>query len=168
MCLLCIMFFNPHNCYPRCRGDSEAKWVAKGYTVRRYLTDSKDLKSPTTLGLSQPCRNQTLDSLSPQRAPAQSSLQVLQGAEATSPGEEGQSRARNQSTVYCKGNALGPPATQMRSLRPAPSPGELCLLKQIKRRRWSQVQSLQDKRQAEEGDRRWKSQDFVQALCQES
>lgn len=43
MGLLCIRFFNPHNCYPSCRGDSEAKWLAKGYTVRRYLTDSKDL-----------------------------------------------------------------------------------------------------------------------------
>lgn len=156
MGLLCIRFFNPHNCYPRCRGDSEVKWLAKGYTVRRYPSDSKDLKSQATPGLSQQCWRQALGSLGPQRAPAQAcrsyrglrppapestSLSLLfhlpGGDNATQQREERQHTARNQSTAYGKGNAPGPPATQMSRVWPAPSPGELCRLKQIKRRGWS-------------------------------
>lgn len=36
--LLCIRFCNPHKGHLNCRGDSETKCLAKGHTVRRYLT----------------------------------------------------------------------------------------------------------------------------------
>lgn len=43
---------------------------------------------------------------------------------ATQHRRQGQRTVRNQSTVYCEDNALGPPATQRPGLWPAPSPGE--------------------------------------------
>lgn len=134
-----------------------AKWLAKGHTVRRDLTPRSEipgysrpllalqetnirffsaLSLPTPpRALAQACRPYTgLRPLAPESTSLSLLVHLPGRNNATHTGEEGKSRARNQSTIYCKGKARGPPASHRPGLWPAPIPGELCLL-QIRKER---------------------------------